>query len=83
MKKRILAFAAVPFLLISCGGNSPEGTYSFQMGKEKGSHIAINLDLSKKDFEADPTKGKSFTLEIVAKFNGAGSSSEEQHPRMP
>ena len=44
IKKMITALSLFP-LLTSCGKNSIAGTYSFQMGKEKGTHFGLFLDL--------------------------------------
>lgn len=64
--KRTLSFIAMLPFLIGCAKKIPYvGTYVFQMGKSKGTHMGVSLEL-KKDFydENDETKGRKFDLNI-------------------
>ena len=48
--KKILTLGCLLPLITSCGKNPVVGTYAFQMGKEKGTHFGLYLDLSNDDF---------------------------------
>ena len=46
--------------MTSCGGDY-SGSYTFQMGKDKGTHVIASMELSKKDFSYDnKLLGKEF-----------------------
>ena len=64
LKKAGLLLGIVP-LLISCSKDPYAGTYVFQMGKNKDTHLAVSLELTKNLFdEANPDKGKKFILDF-------------------
>ena len=48
--KKALTLGCLLPLITSCGKNPVVGTYAFQMGKEKGTHFGLYLDLSNDDF---------------------------------
>jgi len=61
-KKTGLLLIIVP-LLASCAKEAYIGEYTFQMGKNKDTHIAVSLKLEKEIYdEAQPGKGKKFAL---------------------
>ena len=61
-KKYIVLFSLFP-LLASCAGNSYHGEYSFQMGKDKDTHIAVSLALTKELYDANnKDKGEKFSI---------------------
>ena len=58
IKKAGLLLGIVP-LMISCSKDPYAGTYVFQMGKNKDTHLAVSLELSKEQYElSNPDKGK-------------------------
>ena len=75
MKKRLFVLSLTPMLLASCVGHGVAGTYSFQLGKEEGSHMAAFLRLSNEDFvykdeqtQEETIKGKKYELELSMDF---------------
>lgn len=61
--KKLTVFLGLMPLLISCAGNSYYGEYTFQMGKNKDTHIAVSLQLTKEKYDVDnPEKGEKFYL---------------------
>lgn len=63
-KKAGLLLAIVP-LMISCSKDPYAGNYVFQMGKNKDTHLAVALALTKEQYEpSNPDKGKKFELEF-------------------
>ena len=63
-KKAGLLLGIVP-LMISCSKDPYAGTYVFQMGKNKDTHLAVSLELTKEQYElSNPDKGKKFELEF-------------------
>ena len=66
-KKLIVLFSLFP-LLASCAGNAHYGEYSFQMGKDKDTHIAVGLELTKELYDANnPDKGEKFSISFDIK----------------
>ena len=66
-KKFIVLFSLFP-LLTSCAGNAYYGEYSCQMGKDKDTHIAVSLELSKELYDANnPDKGEKFSISFDMK----------------
>lgn len=64
IRKASLFISLFP-LLIACSKNSYAGKYVFQMGKSKGTHMSVQLDLTKQVFDPEkPEKGKIFTLTL-------------------
>ena len=64
LKKAGLLLAIVP-LMISCSKDPYAGNYVFQMGKNKDTHLAVSLELTKEQYElSNPDKGKKFELEF-------------------
>lgn len=65
--RRASLFISLFPLLIACSKNSYAGKYVFQMGKSKGTHMSVQLDLTKDVFDPEkPEKGKIFTLTLDA-----------------
>ena len=61
--KRILLPLISTILLAACGENDYYGVYAFQLGKDKGTHFGISLELSKERYVVDNVdKGEKFTL---------------------
>ena len=78
MKKHFaLALLTLTSLLTSCASSDPAGTYSFRMGKDKGAHFAVFLELTNKSYETDPSKGNLFTLSLEIELEPNASSSEQ------
>ena len=73
--KVLIPFAIAPMLLASCKTHSFVGRYSFMMGKANDSHIGIVLELTDKDYEADPTLGKVFSLSLDSDVAMKGGTS--------
>ena len=71
---KTLLFTSIIPLLISCNANDIAGIYSFQLGKDTGTHFGIQLKLSNKYYvpaegESVPAKTyKEFNLTMSAKF---------------
>ena len=66
-KKFLIFFSLFP-LLASCAGNGYYGEYSFQMGKNKDTHIAVSLQLTKELYDANnPDKGEKFSISFDMK----------------
>ncbi len=81
MKNKLPILFLLPTLLCSCSASSYKGTYSFQMGKEDGTHMGAKLNLTdkivtKKDETTgqDIEKGYEFKLTISMDFNMLFSS---------
>lgn len=52
-------------MLIGCVGNDYTGTYVFQMGKSKGTHLGASLELTKEVFDTtNPNRGNKFVFTI-------------------
>ena len=66
--KKLIPLLFTSLALTSCGNNNPyAGTYSFQMGKDEGTHMGLSVELTNEDhFEGAPEKGQSFTITINA-----------------
>lgn len=77
-RKKIPILISVMPLLLGCSKNPYVGKYVFQMGKSKDVHMGITLDLTKTDYEADPSKGRNFqmVLDFDMGIVDSGSSSE-------
>lgn len=61
--KKILLPLISTILLAACGENDYYGVYAFQLGKDKGTHFGISLELSKERYVVDNVdKGEKFTL---------------------
>ena len=68
--KKLLVLSSLFPLLASCAGNSYHGTYSFQMGKDKDTHIAVSLDLTKERYVSpidNLDKGEKFSISFDMK----------------
>ena len=73
--KRVLSFISMLPLLIGCNKEKYVGEYSFQLGKDKGTHMAVSLNLTKDLYdEADPEKGKKYELSIDMSTSGGEDS---------
>ena len=71
----------MPLALSACGGNSPLGTYSFQMGKQHGAHMTASITLKDDDVVQEGVKlGKAMTLFVEANMGSKSASSDESSP---
>ncbi len=52
-KLRLLPFILLPLCLASCGQAGHVGKYSFQMGKNSGSHLLVSMTLTNDDYRDD------------------------------
>ncbi|MCR4562012.1 MAG: hypothetical protein K5694_02250 [Bacilli bacterium] len=51
MKKHpLLGLLAIPMLLTSCGADNYVGLYSFQLGKDSGTHFGVKMNLTNDDY---------------------------------
>ena len=77
--KKVLTLTCMIPLLASCGKNSIAGRYGFQMGKEKGTHFGLFLNLYDEAYsgEAKVSDAKRMTFSFNASFP-AGDSEETQ-----
>ena len=68
--KKILSLLFLTPLVISCNNNSMAGTYKFQMGKEKGTHFGLFLELKDNPYTAyeDVKDCKELELSFDASF---------------
>ena len=56
------------FTLVSCNGKGYVGTYKFQLGKDKGTHFAISLELTDEAVVKNEQElGKKFTFAVDSK----------------
>ena len=80
--KKVLAFASMIPLLASCGTKSIAGRYGFQMGKEKGTHFGLFMNLfdDAYDGEVEIEDAKKMTFAFNATF--PGDESEETQESM-
>lgn len=66
--KKILIFLLLPILtLFSCGRKSIYGIYSFQMGRDKGTHVGFQIALKQDDYIETTTglkRGKQFQVRL-------------------
>ena len=68
--KKLLVLSSLFPLLASCANNSYYGTYSFQMGKDKDTHIAVSLELTKERYISstdNQDKGEQFSISFDMK----------------
>ena len=66
--KKLIVLASLFPLLAACAGNSYYGKYSFQMGKNKDTHIGVDLELTKEAYDAEnPDKGEKFSISFDIK----------------
>ena len=66
--KKLIVLASLFPLLAACAGNSYYGKYSFQMGKDKDTHIAVSLDLTKERYISpidSLDKGEKFSISFA------------------
>ena len=79
MKHKQILILAVPLLLSSCNGQNFVGTYSFQLGKDKETHMSAFMNLTNNDYYmevVDPDtqeksqvlKGKEYNLTMSMDF---------------
>ena len=66
--KKLIPLLFTSLALSSCGNSNPYvGTYSFQMGKDDGTHMGISMELTDEDHNASkPELGKTFEITIKA-----------------
>ena len=79
-KKIITTLCLFP-LLVSCGKNSISGTYAFQMGKEKGTHFGLYLDLFDDAYteHEEVVNCKKMNFSFNASFpTGSGEETQEE-----
>ena len=80
MKNKILLpLLSVPLLLASCQGQGYVGTYSFMMGKSKGSHMGATMVLTKEEMKDSDGEvlGKKFTMSLDANLGSAITDDSE------
>ena len=77
--KKIITLGCMIPLLASCGAKSIAGRYGFQMGREKGTHFGLFLDLYDDAYsgQAQVQDAKKMKLSFNASFP-AGDSQETQ-----
>lgn len=77
--KKVLTLTCMIPLLASCANKSIAGKYAFQMGREKGTHFGLFLNLFDEAYngEAKVEDGKKMTFAFNASFP-AGDSEETQ-----
>lgn len=77
--KKLLVLGSMLPLITSCGNKSIAGTYYFQMGKEKGTHFGLFLDLSDDAYteHEEVVDCKNMALSFNASFP-SGDSEETQ-----
>ena len=65
-RSSFIPFVSLFFLsLTSCGGQGYLGKYSFQMGRDKGVHVAATIELTNEDvLEQENVIGKAFTFTV-------------------
>ena len=73
---------AISSLLTACSQKSIAGTYGFQLGKEKGTHFGIYLNLSDKKFKDEEhpeidAKAKKCSFSFSANLDGDSSELAE------
>ncbi len=54
MQKKVLPVLTLVSLMCACQGSSIAGKYGFQLGKEKGTHFGLFLNLSNEDYSDNP-----------------------------
>ena len=77
--RKIITLTCMVPLLASCGSNSIAGKYAFQMGREKGTHFGLFLNLYDEAYsgQAQVKDSKQMTFSFNASFP-AGDSEETQ-----
>ena len=67
-----------PLVLAGCGETNPDVLYSFQMGKQSGSHMTASITLKQEDYVAkEKTLGKKMVFFLQANMGATSASSEE------
>ena len=85
MKTRHILLLVTPLLLSSCVGDNFTGTYSFQLGKDKETHMSAYMKLTNNDYhmevedpdtheKKDTVKGKEYTLDMSMDFGASDIS---------
>lgn len=75
-RKLILALSVLSLAMASCGKQGHLGTYTFQMGKNSGTHGTVSMTLKGTDYVQDAqVLGKYMTLYGEAAIRGSSSSS--------
>ena len=71
--KKIVTLLLFPLVLASCQSKGYAGTYSFMMGKSKGSHMGATMTLTNEDVQSvDSTVlGKKFSISLDANLGDA------------
>ncbi len=79
MKKvKFLPFLLMPLLLASCQSNSFVGEYTFQMGKNSGTHFSVGMNLNKNEVTNDgEVVGKEIKISLSAKLADATKDDED------
>ena len=83
LRKTIALFGCTIPTLLSCNAASIAGTYSFQLGKEEGTHIGVYLNLTDNEYKKDEAEQKiledglkDFTISLSYKMpDGEGTAS--------
>ena len=69
--KRVLTFISIIPLLVGCNKDKYAGEYVFQLGKDKGTHMAVSLNLTTDLYdENDVDKGKKYELTMDMSTSG-------------
>ena len=76
MKIKLAPALLLPLALASCGNNGYAGKYSFQMGKQSGSHITASVELTEDPVAYNGvTYGKALAFFLQAKMSSDEESS--------
>ena len=76
--KRITAyFSFLALLLCSCQGGNKDVSYSFRMGKENGTHMALSMVLTEDEMKSNEDKVLGKTFRLTAQYN---TLSEDDDP---
>ncbi len=66
----------LPLLLAGCGEGPTDVVYSFQMGKQSGSHMTASMTLRQEDYQSEgKVLGKKMTFFLEAKMGQASQES--------
>jgi hypothetical protein len=81
-KLRFLPFILLPLCVVSCGQAGHVGKYSFQMGKNSGSHLLVSMTLTNDDYRDDNnvTVGKKAKIYGEAVMGAKASASQSLEP---
>ena len=78
---RLIPFMILPLILSSCDGNGYLGTYSFQLGKDSGTHFGVFATTTNKQYSYTDEGGQvipltgSYEMNLRLKLGGASLGS--------